>query len=192
MTGDFFEGWGSRGWGRFGVLAWPEERSPLQGRGSAHPGPSLAAVGYLREAEQVQSRPRHRVGPRGDVSIPRPQRDGGPEPLGQRHLLRPTPQVGPLRDARLKIPIPGRCAVPGLSGGSGWPGTPSRRPRPAGARAAEPRRSGCSSNGFIPAEAGSKAGSDLDGFLLNNGEGARSLLLLARETRVFQSIRFWE
>lgn len=40
---------------------------------------------------------------------------------------------------------------------------------PTGSRAAEPRLSGCSSNGFVPAEAGSKAGSDLDGFLLIMG-----------------------
>lgn len=167
------------------VLAWPEGWRPLQGCGCAHPGPSLAAIGYLREGEQVQSRPKHGTGPRGWHERP-------PAPAGR--WAGATGAAAPALPGHAGGSAPG-CpsqGAAGLLGDSGRPGTPSRRPRPMGAWAAEPRRSGCSSNGFIPAEAGSKAGSDLDGFLLNNGEGAHSLLLLARETRVFQSISFWE
>lgn len=102
------------------------------------------------------------------------------EPPEKWHLQCPAPQVGLLQDAQLKSPWQWGA----------WPRGQLPSPSP-GTWAAEPR-SGCSSNGFIPAEAGSKAGADLDGVLLNNGEGTCSLLLLATETCVFQSISFWE
>lgn len=174
------------------VLAWPEGWSSLHGGGCAHPGPSLAAIGGLREGEQVQSQPSTVQGQGGGMNEPQPQRDGG---LGARGAAAP---ALPGRAGGSALGRPGKSpsrvsAWPrGLLRGSGHPSIPIHRPSSTGARAAGPRRSGCSSNGFIPAEAGSKAGSDLDGFLLNNGEGARSLLLLARKTRVFQSIGFWE
>lgn len=152
------------------VLAWPEGWSPLQG--CAHPGPSPAAVGDLARLSRCNP---GQSTTQGQGCHKRPPAPAGrwPEPP-QWHLLCAAPQVGALQDVQLKsLRQWGSC-----------------HPHPAGTWAAEPR-SGCSSNGLIPAETGSKAGADLDGVLLNNGEGARSLLL-ARKTCVFQSIGFWE
>lgn len=132
------------------------------------------------EGEQVQSRPKHSSGPRGGHKCPPALAGGWLEPPEKWHLQCPAPQVGLLQDAQLKSPWQWGA----------WPRGQLPSPSP-GTWAAEPR-SGCSSNGFIPAEAGSKAGADLDGVLLNNGEGTCSLLLLATETCVFQSISFWE
>lgn len=133
--------------------------------------------GRSGEGEQVQSRPKHNSGPRGAQVSPCPAgrvagATGGVAPA----LPGPAGGSAPACPAKILVAV---------GPGGSW------HPRPAGTWAAEPG-SGCCSNGLIPAEAGSKAGADLDGVLLNNGEGARSLLLLAGKTCVFQSIGFWE
>lgn len=162
----FFQRKGA-GKGLVGFRLGQGDGAPSQTHAHALPRPCLTAGG---RAGATLAKTRCRA--RGGTSSPQPKghRLGGD---GDTAPALPTPQVGVPQDTRLEAAPWG---APVLSGGSNHP-SPSH---------------GCSSSGCVPAEAGSKAGSDLDCVLLNNGEGARSLLLLARESRVFQSISFWE
>lgn len=133
QPGIFLRG-GEAGEGAGLDLAWLEGWSPLQGCSCAHPGPSLAAVVYLRGGQQVQSQPKHHAWLMEWHEWP-------PLPVGwwSGATAAVTPALpGPAGafapGCLAKIPTPEPCAAPGLR--------PLWHPQPCVPRAAALRSRG--------------------------------------------------